>query len=247
MVILRLIALLAAVLVLPVSGTAEIKWVQNTPAQVNLKNYVLSVNQCLAEQGELPINVSFGLYNAIAVFGISPFEDTETPRDVEITFHLAYDFISSVEVRISAVERFAAVSAAFIQALNPDTISAEEALVIPTKRMNTFLRSPDSSYEEEVEPLNGSRPRTYYSYFPNQYHDGVNWAQLDIIFPLPGTWTDEDVFHTSSETKAPDTWSDHSSDYDGYDSEDDYPHFEVFSTPTPEPDSAAAEYDPYDR
>ena len=32
-------------------------------------------------------------------------------------------------------------------------------------------------------------------------------------------------------------------DYEGYYSRDDYNHFEVFSTATPEPDSAAAEYD----
>ena len=32
-------------------------------------------------------------------------------------------------------------------------------------------------------------------------------------------------------------------DYEGYYSSDDYNHFEVFATATPEPDSAAAEYD----
>ena len=32
-------------------------------------------------------------------------------------------------------------------------------------------------------------------------------------------------------------------DYDGYFSTDDYTHLEVFTTATPEPDSAAAEYD----
>jgi 2-isopropylmalate synthase len=31
--------------------------------------------------------------------------------------------------------------------------------------------------------------------------------------------------------------------YEGYYSKDDYSHFDIFTTPTPEPDSAAAEYD----
>ena len=42
-------------------------------------------------------------------------------------------------------------------------------------------------------------------------------------------------------TKGPDTYSGNDAEYDGYFSKDDYQHYEVFVTATPEPDSPAGE------
>ena len=93
--------------------------------------------------------------------------------------------------------------------------------------------------------MNGTIPRTYYAYKPNQYRDGIDWIQLTLIYPRAGEWDGEGlILGTEDEDKAnllPEEEGD--PDYDGFFNTDDYIHFEVFTTATPEPDSAAAEYD----
>ena len=54
-----------------------------------------------------------------------------------------------------------------------------------------------------------------------------------------GSWNGSGLGSAATETNAPDTYSDHDEEYEGYYSSDDFSHFEIFSTPTPEPDSAA--------
>ena len=82
----------------------------------------------------------------------------------------------------------------------------------------------------------------YYAYFPNQYSDEVNWLQMTLIFPLAGEWDGEGlILGTAADQEY--IPEDADPDYEGYLRDDDYTHYEVFSTATPEPDSAAAEYD----
>jgi hypothetical protein len=109
--------------------------------------------------------------------------------------------------------------------------------------MQRAASAPETSFEDQVEDLNGTVPYIYYAYYPNQYHDGVSWLQMTIVFPLEGYWDGRETVTGSEVTRGPDNYSDHSEDYEGYDSDDDYTHYEIFSTPTPEPDSAAAELD----
>ena len=93
-----------------------------------------------------------------------------------------------------------------------------------------------------MDEMNGTIPRVYYAYKPNEYHDGANWLQMTLIFPLEGAWDGEGLIVGTEEDReyVPE---DADPDYEGYMSSDDYTHLEVFETATPEPDSAAAEYD----
>ena len=163
------------------------------------------------------------------------------PEQVEITARLFENTLNSLEVRVSDFSRFPRIAASFIRALEPETMSMKEALEVPTQRMQKAAKAPGNSFEDQVETLNGTQPYIYYAYYPSQYHDGVNWLQMTIVFPLEGYWDGNGILSGSEVTRAPDTYSDHSSDYEGYDSDDDYVHYEIFMSPTPEPDSAAAE------
>ena len=238
----RLAALLvAAALLLPGTGSASIAWKQNTAGQKLLKEYITNVNTFLVDRGEQEINTCFEMYNQLAVLGITSSPRAETPEDVEITVKLTYDSINSVELRVSEAERFPVIAAAFLKALYPDTMTWEEAKKTPDERTKKALSNPENSFEDEVEELNGTSPRTYYAYYPDQYHDGVSWMQMTIIFPLAGYWEGTGVIDGATPTKGPDTYSGNDAEYDGYFSEDDYRHYEVFMTATPEPDSPAGE------
>ena len=238
----RLLALLAAALLLPGTGMASIAWREKTPAQKLLKTYIENVNIFLVEQGEQEINTCFEMYDQLAVLGITSAPNAETPEGVEITAKLYYDSINSIEIRVDEIERFPVIAGAFIRALYPESMSAEAAMKAPADRAKLALENPENSFVDEVEELNGTVPRTYYAYLPDQYHDGVNWIQLTIIFPLAGYWEPNGtIIDGATPTKAPDVTSDHDPEYEGYYSQDPYLHYEFFITPTPEPDSPAGE------
>ena len=168
--------------------------------------------------------------------------NAETPEGMEITAKLYYDSINSIEIRVDEIERFPVIAGAFIRALYPESMSAEAAMKAPADRAKLALENPENSFVDEVEELNGTVPRTYYAYLPDQYHDGVNWIQLTIIFPLAGYWEPNGtIIDGATPTKAPDVTSDHDPEYEGYYSQDPYLHYEFFTTPTPEPDSPAGE------
>lgn len=238
----RLAALLAAlILLLPAAGTASVAWKENTPAQKLLKEYIENVNRFLADQGELEINTCFEMYDSQAVLGITSAPNAETPEGVEVTVRLYYDSINSLQLRVDEAERFPVIAGAFLQALYPDTMTAAQAKSAPEARTRKALSAPENSFEDEVEELNGTTPRMYYAYYPDQYHDGVSWMQMTIIFPLAGYWEGVGVIDGATPTKGPDTYSGNDPEYEGYYSVDDYRHYEYFVTPTPEPDSPAGE------
>ena len=66
---------------------------------------------------------------------------------------------------------------------------------------------------------------------------------MTIIFPHKGMWDGSDVLTVKDEEYVFIPDEEIGEAYEGYYSEDDYSHYDVFATPTPEPDSAAAEYD----
>ena len=238
----RLAALItAAALLLPVTGTASVTWKENTPGQKILKEYITNVNTFLIERGEMEVNTCFEMYDQLAVFGITAAPGAETPEGVEITVKLTYDSINSVQLRVNETERFPVIAASFLQALYPETMTADEAEKVPDERTKKALANPENSFEDEVEELNGTSPRTYYAYYPDEYHNGVSWMQMTIIFPLAGYWEGTGVVDGETPTKGPDTYSGNDAEYDGYFSKDDYKHYEVFVTATPEPDSPAGE------
>ena len=241
----RLTVLLLILVMLCARGSAELKWRQDTQGQRLLKTYIDNVNDLLLSEGEQPVNSLFEMYRSLAVLGITRMDNAEAPEDVEITVNLYQETINSLELRVSDPSRFAVIAAAFICGMSPDTMSVRDCIKDAAAIAEKAAREPDNSYKETVEELNGTQPRIYYSYLPNEYQDGVNWLQMTIIFPLEGYWDGTALGGMSKETNAPDTYSENSEGYEGYFSEDDYQHYEVFVTETPEPDSAAAEFDPY--
>lgn len=241
----RCLALLLVLLILPAAGTGEPAWRQDTPAQKVLREFITDVNGFLTEQGEQPVNSLFEMYKSQAVFGITLFPDAETPENVEITVTMTYDSLNMLQLRVSDIQRFPVIAAAFLRALEPETMSFEEARAVPAAKAKKAASEPANSFEEEIETLNGDSPRTYYAYYPNQYGNGISWIQMTIVFPLAGLWEGGKVLEGALPTRGPDNYSGNDADYEGYFSEDDYTHLEVFATETPEPDSAAAEFDPY--
>ena len=234
----------AAILLTVNLCTAEQAWKTDTPAQSILKAYIESANQFLTENGEKTVNRVFEIYPTIAVLGITEKPDAETPEGVEITATLLNDRIDWLQLRVSDdAERFTVIATCLIRALYGDNITAEDAVKGPSELAAKVKKSQKNSYEEPVEELSGRIPRFYYAYYPNQYHDGRNWLQMTIIFPMEAVWNGNEMIVGTPEERGIDPESGVSEDYEGFFSEDDYTHFEVFVTATPEPDSAAAEYD----
>ena len=241
----RMGALLLALLLMTQAGfaSADIIWEEATPAQKVLREYIEKVNGCLTELGEMEINTRFEMYPSFAVLGITVTPGAETPEGVEITVMMFYDALDRLELRVSEIDRFPAIAAAFIQALYGEEMTADRALSIPLEKAERAKKQPTDSFSDEVEELNGVVPRVYFTYEPNPYHDGVSWMQMTMIFPLAGQWDGKGIIIGEEKIALQDESSDASEDYEGYFSADDYSHIEVFTTATPEPDSAAAEYD----
>ena len=141
-------------------------------------------------------------------------------------------------------DRFALVAAACIHASSPNAISLGTASAIAGAYaavlrgdLQAELESPETamthSFSEEVNETQGSQPRAYFAYYPNQYSDGRNWLQMTLVFARPGSA--EAGVIVPGATPAPEM-------QDGvWISQDNYSHLEIFVTPTPEPDSAAME------
>jgi len=242
----RLSALLLALIILTGSGLADLAWKEDTPAQQILKTYIEHVNTFLAEMGEPQVNSIFELYDDHAEMGITAEENAEIPEDVTVTVYLYYDSLNNLLLRASDMTRFPRIAAAFIRALHPTSMTQEEALETPRERAQKAMTNPTDSFEDPVEEekLNGTTPRIFYAYYPNQYHDEVNWLQLLIIFPFAEYWDEETGITVGDDTPdTPDHDPDEQEGYEGYNPDDDYDHLEIFTTATPEPDSAAGEYD----
>ena len=235
-------AVIAALLLIPAAATAGMEWKDETPALKTLKTYTENVNKLLMETGEHPINSLFSCFSSITVMGITEKDDAEIPEGVEITVELYYETINSLQLRVNDPDRFPVIAAAVIRALYGDSMSQEDAISIPLERAKKAKQEPASSFEEPVDEMNGNKPRVYYAYYPNQYLSGMNWLQMTLIFPLAGEWDGEGlILGTEADREYVPAAAD--PDYDGFMRDDDYTHYEVFSTATPEPDSAAAEYD----
>ena len=237
-------AMTAAVLLAVPGALADLKWREDSPAMTLLKQYTENVNAILTEHGESPVNSIFSNYPAETVMGITLADNAEIPENVEITVTMYYDSLDVLQLRVNETDRFPVIAAAFIQALYGENMTWEDAKRIPSERAQRAAKEPSSSFEEPVEEMNGTIPRVYYAYFPNQYRDGVNWMQMTLVFPMAGAWDGEGlILGTMSEGAYLPEDEEYDPDYEGFYSKDDYTHLEMFTTPTPEPDSAAAEYD----
>lgn len=231
----RLCALWCALMLLPVTALAAIEWPALTTAgQQQLVDYIERVNQNQSQQNRGWINSLFEFYTTFAVLGMTSLDMAEIPEGVELSFTLNNDSIDTLQLRVNDPTRFANLAASCIQAASPGAITLEDALADPTAHAEKAMKKPSNSFEDEIIDLNGTAPRVYYAYYPNQYRDGVNWLQMTLIFPLPGS-TDASVAVTPVPPAADPNLEYEGTGYDGG------THLEIFLTPTPEPDSPAGE------
>ncbi|MBE5810993.1 MAG: hypothetical protein E7318_08690 [Clostridiales bacterium] len=233
----KLAALLLCLMLLT-TAMAEIAWPASlTSGQAHLRSYVEDVNLTLTQLGGGTIDMQYELYSTFASMGMN---GADTPETVEMYFLLGDAGLHSLTLRICDADQFELVAASCL-ASSSAAISVDSARELTAKYADVMRKdraNPDAmthSFEEDVIDLQGSQPRAYFAYYPNQYGDGKSWLQMTLIFARPGS---EDAgLGLADATPAPNT----DEEYEGYFSQDNYTHLEVFVTPTPEPDSAAME------
>ena len=238
----KLISLLLCLLMAS-SACAEIEWpVAMTSGQAALRNYVDTVNLTLAQQGAGAIDMQYELYTAFASLGM---DGADAPETVEMYFLLGEGGLHSLTLRLCDADRFEKVAAACLTAAS-SSISLESArsLVasyadVMRKDLSAKNTTPEEamthSFEETVSDLQSDQPRAYFAYYPNQFGDGNFWLQMTLIFARPGSTGDLALAELTPAPAATDN------EYEGFFAQDNYNHLEVFTTPTPEPDSAAME------
>lgn len=238
------LAALLLCLMLMSAALAEIEWpAALTGGQAALRHYVDTVNLTLTQQNAGVIDMQYELYPAFASLGM---DGEETPDTVEMQFRLGEGGMHSLVLRSWDADKFQQTAAACLAAsTSATTLEATQALV---KNYADILRSDlasaqaDSgsamthSFEEAIDELQGDQPRAYFAYYPNQYGDGRHWLQMTLIFARPGSA--DGSISAAGATPPPATSTE---EYEGYFSQDNYSHLEVFASPTPEPDSAAME------
>ncbi len=239
----RLAAALLCMLLLLATAIADFAWPDTlTSGQAALRNYVETVNMCLTERQAGVIDMQYELYSTFASMGM---DGAETPEKVEMYFILGEEGLHSLTLRVCDADQFELVAAACLSSAS-SAILWEDALELTASYaqvMRSDLQSrqanPEAmtnSFEEEVNELQGSQPQAYFAYYPNQYGDGKDWLQMTLIFARPGS--EDTGLSLAGATPPPQTGD---TEYEGYFSQDNYTHLEVFATATPEPDSAAME------
>ena len=246
----RILALLLALLMITGCGYAdELDLRDSTPAQKTLKTYMEKVNELLVENGELEINKVFDQTDYTADLGVVSLPDAYDPEHVSVTVYMKYDGIHYLLLRVDDVYRFPKIAGAFIRALNPEKMTWEQAMETPTQRAQKAISNPHDSYtdyeynkyaDRDTEILNGEQPQISYAYKPDQPIDKKSWLEMMIIFPMPEYWDQQEGVITKVETTDPPFDEEGEG---GYFAENRLVVMETYSTPTPEPDSAAMEYD----
>ena len=241
--------LLCAVMILILSCSAAhaLVWPDNMTANEQaLEEYIRKVNLVLDKLGGEQINSVFECYDSFASLGITSVSDADQPESVEITFSMGRG-LESVEVSSSSTYGFDNLCAAFIAVAAGDEEHAAQYLSDPKAYINRVNKSPSTSFSDDVVLARSEKARVYWAYTPNSYADsgsylsafgdGNAWLTMTLIFPLEGD--DAGVEVTPVPRKEQETVRDGSDDDGDYTPYDEGTHFEIFLTPTPEPDSAA--------
>lgn len=235
----RLAALLLLCLLFPAVVCAELTFPSDTSGHLQLADYISRVNANLLSLGCMPVNSLFECYTGFASLGVTAQDDADVPEDVELTFQLYSDCLNTLQLRVSTPEKFAALAGSCIQAASGDSMTLQEAMADPARYAGKVTDAPDNSFEDTLETLNGPAARMYYAYYPNQYDNGISWLQLTLVFPIGGISSSA---ASATETPPPSGFGyyDNNADtgYEGYEY-DGGTHLEIFTTATPEPDSAA--------
>ena len=231
----RFFSLLAALLL---AGTAFASPTipTDTVGEQQLAAYVDAVNADLSAVGAQEINSVFMCFPTVASLGVTAEDNAEVPENVELTFRMDDTGLTSLELRATDPDQFQVLAAACIHAAAPSVTDYATALKATASYAEKARSAPANSFEDTVSTLQGTSVRTYYAYYPNQYQDEVNWLQLTLIFPLSG----QEATGVTV-TPVPEAAATPEDEYEGISYLDDYSHFEIFTTPTPEPDSPAGE------
>ena len=233
----KLISLLLCLLMMT-SASAEIQWpAAMTSGQAALRNYVDTVNLTLAQQGAGVIDMQYELYTAFASLGM---DGADAPETVEMYFQLGDGGLHSLTLRLCDADRFEKVASACLAAAS-SAISLESARSLvagyaDVMRKDKATNDMTHSFEEPVNELQSDQPRAYFAYYPNQFGDGNSWLQMTLIFARPGSAVND--LAVAGLTPPPPT---EDVEYEGFFARDNFNHLEIFTTPTPEPDSAAME------
>ena len=233
----KLISLLLCLLMLT-SASAEIQWpAAMTSGQAALRNYVDTVNLTLAQQGAGVIDMQYELYTAFASLGM---DGADAPETVEMYFQLGDGGLHSLTLRLCDADRFEKVASACLAAASSAiTLESARSLVAGYADVMRKDKASDDmthSFEEPVNELQSDQPRAYFAYYPNQFGDGNSWLQMTLIFARPGSAVND--LAVAGLTPPPPT---EDVEYEGFFAQDNFNHLEIFTTPTPEPDSAAME------
>ena len=233
----KLISLLLCLLMMT-SASAEIQWpAAMTSGQAALRNYVDTVNLTLAQQGAGVIDMQYELYTAFASLGM---DGADAPETVEMYFQLGDGGLHSLTLRLCDADRFEKVASACLAAAS-SAISLESARSLVAGYADVMRKDKASddmthSFEEPVNELQSDQRRAYFAYYPNQFGDGNSWLQMTLIFARPGSAVND--LAVAGLTPPPPT---EDVEYEGFFAQDNFNHLEIFTTPTPEPDSAAME------
>lgn len=179
----RAVCMICILTLLTITAVSEIMWPGDQQA---LAGYTERVNNTLLSCGEHPINSLISSYPSIAVLAITDQDNAEIPEGVEIDVSLSGGSITQLVLRVSDPRRFASIAAACVQAVSPDVITFTNARKDADVYAAKAQKDPQKSFEDLVDTTPGLNPRVYYAYYPNQYHDGVSWLQMTLIFPLAG-------------------------------------------------------------
>jgi hypothetical protein len=258
-----LILALAMLCLAGASAMGDLPWPDApTRGQTRLAAYVDVLNENLLSLGEAPVNSLFECWPALAVFGMTAQDNAEAPEqegDIQFTVYLSaespdyleFEMTEGPEIRTDGTvvkrypERFPVICAAMIRAAAPGSMSAEDARAVADACMKRIRRDPEHSFADAVSLLKGEAPQVYFAYEIDAYGEmGAVALRMTLVFPVP----DSDMPVQSTPEPAPYTEvvpfnEDGDPNWDGYfPNLDDASHFDIFVTPTPEPDSAVFPY-----
>ena len=148
------------------------------------------------------------------------------------------------KVTAADLERFGKVCTALIQASAPNSMTLQDAEAVAGVCAERILRNPDRSFEDAATPERADRPQVFFSYALRPYgrEDAVRLS-MTLVFPRAGADAPAELTPPPDYVEATPPPSNIE---DGGDAEwvgyypdlGDETHFEIFLTPTPEPDSA---------
>ena len=260
----RFLALLTVLMCLFSAALADLPWPEEpTAGQTRLAAYIDTVNHNLLDLGEAPVNSLFECWPALAILGITAQDNAEAAEqegDIQFTVYLSREAPDRLEIEmvehpellpdgsvanIRLPERFPVICTALIQAAAPAAMGLEDAQAVLEGCMKRIRRDPDRSFEDEVSTGKSEAPRVYFAYEIDAYGEvGAAALRMTLIFPL----SDSDMPVQATPEPAPYTEvmpvnDDGDPDWQGYfPALDDASHYEIFVTPTPEPDSAVNPY-----